>query len=451
MGYHRALMPRYSLTLLVLAIAATAATMPLQAQTPNRAATGVSPDIDKLVKAVEADLLTWRRHLHQNPELSNRETATATYVAERLKAFGLEPEMGVAGNGVVALLKGGRPGPVVALRADMDGLPVREEVDLPFASKATATYDGQPVGVMHACGHDTHMAILLATARVLTQLRDRLPGTVKFIFQPAEEGAPLPERPAGAELMVRNGILKEPKVDAIFGLHVFANVLSGQLTYRSGPFMAASDSFEILVKGRQTHGSTPWRGVDPVVVGAQIVNALQTIVSRSVDITRLPAIVTVGQFQSGVRHNIIPDTARLVGTIRTFSDDVQADIHARVRKIAEGVAAGAGATVDVRIDKGPPVTSNDPALTARMLPTLERVAPGRVSESELITGAEDFTFFQREVPGLFFFLGITPKDQMGKAAQNHSPRFYVDEAALVTGVRALSHLTADYLQGPPAK
>ena len=417
--------------------------LPLAAQTPPAAALGTQ--IDKLAAAVEPELLAWRRHLHQHPELSNREHETAKYIVERLKSFGLEPRTGVAKTGVVAVLQGGQPGAVVALRADMDGLPVKEAVDLPFASKATAEYDGQPVGVMHACGHDTHMAILLATAKVLTQVRDRLRGTVMFIFQPAEEGAPLPERPAGAELMVKEGVLQNPKVDAIFGLHVFANVLSGQLTYRSGPFMAASDTLEIVVKGRQTHGSTPWRGVDPIVVGAQIVNALQTIVSRSVDITRLPAIVTVGQFQSGVRHNIIPDTARLVGTIRTFDDSVQADIHARVRKIAEGVAAGAGATVDVRIEKGPPVTANDPKLTAKMLPTLERVAPGRVMESELITGAEDFTFFQRQVPGLFFFLGITPKAEMGKAAQNHSPWFAVDENALITGVRAMAHLAADYL------
>jgi amidohydrolase len=408
----------------------------------------LSPEIDRLAATVEQDLLTWRRHLHQNPELSNRETATAKYIAERLKGFGLEPETGIARNGVVAILKGGRPGPVVALRADMDGLPVREETDLPFASKATAQHEGQEVGVMHACGHDTHMAILLATARILTQLRDRLPGSVKFIFQPAEEGVPRADQPAGAELMVKNGVLQNPKVDAIFGLHSFANVLSGQLTYRSGPLMAAADTFEILIKGRQTHGSTPWRGVDPIVVGAQIVNTLQTIVSRNVDITKLPAIVTVGQFQAGVRYNIIPDSARLVGTIRTFNDEMQADIHARVKKIAESVAAGAGATVEVRIDKGPPVTANDPALTARMLPTLERVAPGRVKESELFTGSEDFTFFQREVPGLFFFLGITPQADLGKAAQNHSGRFFVDETALLTGVRALANLAVDYLNSP---
>lgn len=444
MSYYRAQMMRYTLVAVVLAASS------LQPQPSPRTAPGVGPEIDRLAAAVEPELLAWRRHLHQHPELSNRETETAKYLAERLKSFGLEPRTGIARNGVIALLKGGRPGPVVALRADMDGLPVREEVDVPFASKATTQYEGQQVGVMHACGHDTHMAILLATARILSQLRDRLPGTVKFIFQPAEEGAPAAERPAGAQLMVQEGVMRDPKVDAVFGLHVFANVTSGQLTYRSGPFMAAADSFEIVVKGRQTHGSTPWRGIDPIVVASQIVGTLQTIVSRNVDITKLPAIVTVGQFQSGIRNNIIPDSARLVGTIRTFDDEVQADIHARVTRIAGAIAEAAGASVDVRIDKGPPVTSNHPALTARMLPTLERVAPGRVAESELITGAEDFTFFQREAPGLFFFLGITPKADVGRAAQNHSPRFHVDETALLTGVRALSHLAVDYLQQPPA-
>ena len=405
----------------------------------------LAPEIDRLAATVEADLLAWRRHLHQHPELSNREVETAKYVAERLRSFGLEPRTAVAKTGVVAVLKGGRPGPVVALRADMDGLPVKEEVDVPFASRATGEYEGREVGVMHACGQDAHVAILLATAKILTQLREKLPGTVKFIFQPAEEGAPAGESPAGAHLMVQEGVMRDPKVDAVFGLHVFGNVPTGRITYRRGPFMAASDTFEILVKGQQTHGSTPWRGIDPIVVGAQIVNNLQTIVSRHVNITELPAVVSVGQFQSGVRSNIIPDSARLVGTIRTFDDGVQADIHARVRKIAENTAAAAGAIADVRISKGNPVTSNDPDLTDRMLPTLERLAPGMVVESELITGAEDFTFFQREAPGLFFFLGITPKEQVGKAAQNHSPRFFVDETALPTGVRALSHLAVDYL------
>jgi amidohydrolase len=419
--------------------------------TAPASAQSLSAEIDRLSAAGEADLLVWRRHLHQHPELSNREVETAKYVAEKLRSFGLEPQTGVARTGVVAILKGGRPGPVVALRADMDALPVREEVDLPFASKATGEYEGNKVGVMHACGHDTHVAILLATARVLTQMKDRLPGTVKFIFQPAEEGVPVAEQPAGAEMMVKEGVMQNPKVDAVFGLHVFANVPTGQITYRSGPFMAAADSFEIVVTGKQTHGSAPWRGVDPIVVGSQIVSALQTIVSRNVDITRLPAIVTVGQFQSGVRNNIIPDRARLVGTIRTFDDDVQADIHARVKRIAEGIAAGAGATVNVTINRGYPVTSNDPKLTARMLPTLERVAPGMVKQSELITGAEDFTYYQRQAPGLFIFLGITPPAQAGKAPANHSPLFFVDEKALPTGVRALSHLAVDYMTGPAQK
>lgn len=415
--------------------------------TPSRvSAQSLAAEIDKLSAAVEPELIEWRRHLHQHPELSNREVETAKYITERLKSFGLQPQTGIARTGVVAVLQGGRPGPTVALRADMDGLPVREEVDVPFASKATAEYEGNRVGVMHACGHDTHVAILLATARVLTQMKDRLPGSVKFMFQPAEEGAPLDERPAGAELMVKEGVMKG--VDAVFGLHVFANVPTGTITYRSGPFMAAADQFDITITGKQTHGSAPWRGVDPIVVGAQIVNALQTIVSRNVDITQLPAIVSVGQFQSGVRNNIIPETAKLVGTIRTFDDDVQNDIHARVRKIAEGVAAGAGAKVDVQIHRGYPVTSNDPTLTEKMLPTLERVAPGKVKQSELITGAEDFTYFQREAPGLFVFLGITPPEQAGKAPANHSPLFYVDEKALPTGVRALANLAVDYLTSP---
>jgi amidohydrolase len=411
----------------------------------QQSGSALSVEVDRLVAASGTQLLEWRRYLHAHPELSNREVETAKYVAEQLRSFGLEPQTGIARHGVVAVLKGALPGPVVALRADMDGLPVREETDVPFASKAMGDYQGNRVGVMHACGHDTHVAMLLTVAKVLTQMRDRLPGTVKFMFQPAEEGAPDDEKPAGAEAMVAAGVMLNPKVDAVFGLHVFANVQTGHLTYRSGPLMAASDQFEIIVKGRQTHGATPWRGIDPIVVGSQIVMGLQTIVSRGVDITALPAIVTVGQFLSGVRNNIIPDSARLVGTIRTFDDAVQADIHAKVRRIAEGIAAAAGTTAQVVITKGYPVTANDPALTARMLPTLERVAPGAVKVSELITGAEDFTYFQRQAPGMFVFLGITPLAQVGKAAQNHSPLFVVDEGALPTGVRTLAHLAVAYL------
>jgi amidohydrolase len=303
---------------------------------------------------------------------------------------------------------------------------------------------------MHACGHDTHMAILLAAARVLTDLRPQLPGTVKLIFQPAEEGPPASEQPAGGEKMVQEGVLANPKVDAIFGLHAWALLESGQVGWRSGPLMAAADRFEIIVEGRQTHGSTPWNGVDPIVTAAQIVSALQTIVSRHVELVKEPAVVTVGQFEAGIRANIIPDRARLVGTIRTFDEAMRGDIHAQVRRIAESLAGAAGARAVVTIEKGYPVTVNHAALTARMVPTLERVAPGRTVEMRKVTGAEDFSYFQQQVPGLFFFLGTTPKDRMARVETNHSPRFYVDESALMTGVRALLHLTADYLQRPMA-
>jgi amidohydrolase len=376
---------------------------------------------------------------------------TARFVADKLRSFGLTPRTGVARTGVVAVIEGGRPGPGIALRADMDALPVTEEVDLPFASKASTTWEGRTVGVMHACGHDTHVAMLLHAASALAPLRAELPGKVVLLFQPAEENVPKPERPAGAELMVMEGVLDEPKVDAVFGLHVFARLDSGVLGYRSGPLLAASDAFEIVVNGRQTHGSQPWSGVDPIVAGAAIVSALQTVVSRAIDITREPAVVSVGQFEAGVRNNIIPDRARLVGTIRTFDPQMQEDVHRRVRTIAESVAAAHGATVTVEIEEGYPVTANDPALTRRMLPTLERLAPGRVRELSKVTGAEDFSFFANRVPGLFVVVGVTPKDQLATADSNHSPRFYVDEAALPTGSRALAHLALDYLFGGAAK
>jgi amidohydrolase len=390
-------------------------------------------------------MIEWRRHLHRNPELGNREVETARFVAERLRALGLAPRTGVAKTGVVAVIEGGRPGPVVALRADMDALPVTEEVDLPFASRATATWEGKTVGVMHACGHDTHTAMLLHAAQALAAVRKELPGKVVLVFQPAEEGVPAPEQPAGAELMLKEGVFDDPKVEAVFGLHVFAQSPSGQLGYRRGPLMAAADRFEIKVQGRQGHGSKPWVTIDPIVVGSEIVGALQTVVSRTVDLTREPAVLTVGQFEAGIRNNIIPDRARLVGTIRTFDEGMREEVHARMRRIAEGVAAAHGATVQVEIEKGYPVTANDTALTDRMLPTLERLAPDRVSEIPKVTGAEDFSLFARRVPGLFVMLGVTPPEQMATADSNHSPRFFVDEGALPTGSRALAHLAADYL------
>ena len=406
--------------------------------------------IDKAAAAIEQQMLEWRRHLHTNPELSNREVETAKYIVDKLRSFGLEPRSGVARHGVVATLQGGRPGPVVALRSDMDGLPVTEETKLPFASRARGEYNGREVGVMHACGHDTHMAMLLAVAKILSDMRADLPGSVKFIFQPAEEGAPRGEEPAGARAMVEAGVLKDPAVDAIFGIHVYANIPSGHVAWRSGPMMAASDSYEILIRGRQTHGATPWAGVDPIVVGSQIVMALQTIVSRQVDITLQPAIVTVGQFEAGLRSNIIPDSARLVGTIRTFDSAMQDDIHERVRRTATEIAESMGATADVRIDRGYPVTVNNPELTARMLPTLKRVAGAKLIEHAKSTGAEDFSYFQQQVPGLFLLLGITPPAEVGKAPQNHSPLFFVDEPALLMGVRTLASLAFDYLNQPAA-
>lgn len=391
------------------------------------------------------DLVTWRRHLHQHPELSNREVETARYIEQQLRAMGLTTQTGIAKHGLKAVIEGGRPGPTVALRADIDALPVTEEVDLPFASKAKGTFEGKSVGVMHACGHDSHVAMLLAAAKALLTVRDELPGKVVLIFQPAEEGAPAGESPAGAEAMILEGVLDNPKVDAIFGIHVFAGVRSGRIGYRKGPIMAAGDRFELIVEGRQAHGSKPWAGIDPIVIGSEIVTALQTIVSRQVDIIKEPAVVTVGQFEAGVRNNIIPDRARLVGTIRTFDRDMQADIHARLKRMAESIAAGYGAKARLSIDPGYPVTSNSPALTEQMLPTLRNIAGDDVFETMKLTGSEDFSFYANRVPGMFLFLGVTPENKLATADSNHSPRFEIDESALPRGAQVLAHLAIDYL------
>lgn len=414
------------------------------APAPNDAA--LHAELDRRAEAVVPKAVAWRRDFHQNPELGNREVRTAGIIAAHLRSLGLPVQTDVAHTGVVGVLTGGRPGPVVALRSDMDALPVTEEVDLPFASKARAPWAGRETGVMHACGHDMHMAILMATAEVLTGLRARLPGTVKFIFQPAEEGPPPGER-GGAELMIEQGVLERPHVDAVFGLHVFPYAV-GTIAYRPEGIMAASDTLTITVHGRQTHGALPWAGVDPIVVAAQVVLGLQTVVSRQSDLTAGPAIVTIGMIQGGNRTNIIPDEVKLAGTIRTFDPGMRRQIHERVKRTAERIAESAGGTAEVAIEAGYPVTFNDPKLTAWAGATLRRVAPaGRFEpNAHSSTTAEDFSRYQEKAPGVFFFLGVTPDGRdPATVAANHSPSFYADEAALVTGIRALSSLAVDYL------
>ncbi|MGQ3049496.1 MAG: amidohydrolase [Niveispirillum sp.] len=398
-------------------------------------------------KALEAKIIAWRRDIHQNPELGNREVRTAKLVADHLKKLGLEVQTGVAHTGVVAVLNGGKPGPVVALRADMDALPVTEQVDVPFASKVRTNYNGQDVGVMHACGHDGHVAILMGVAELLAKRRADLPGTVKFIFQPAEEGAPEGEE-GGAQLMVKQGVLDtEPRPQAIFGLHLGSSYHAGTIAYRPGPAMAAADTFKIVVQGRQAHGGRPWTGVDPLVTSAQILVGLQTIVSRNMEVIKEPAVVTVGALNGGVRSNIIPDKAEMVGTIRTFDQGMRAEVHDRIRRVAENIAESAGAKATVTIQTGYPVTDNDRDLTAWAAPVLAQVAgPGKLVEGTKTTGAEDFSFFQQKIPGFFFWVGATPPDTpLDKAPSNHSPLFKVDESSLALGAEAMASLTVAWL------
>lgn len=393
------------------------------------------------VETVMPSVVTWRRDLHAHPELGNREFRTAKLVAEHLESLGMEVRTGVAHTGVVGVLRGG-DGPVVALRADMDALPVTELVDLPFASKATTEYNGEEVGVMHACGHDNHVSILMGVAEVLAGMGEDLPGAVKFIFQPAEEGAPEGEE-GGAELMLREGAFENPRPDVVFGLHVFP-FPAGVIATRPGGLMASSDFYRVTVNGKQTHGAVPWAGVDPIVTASQVVMGLQTIVSRQLDATLTPSIVTVGKIEGGVRNNIIPESVTMEGTIRTFDADTRLDIHERVKRTAENIAEAAGGSADVYVDLGYPVTRNDPGLYRRMAPTLRRVAGDKFIEAQQTTTAEDFSYFANEVPGLFLFLGVAPDDP-ALVFPNHSPRFYADERALPVGVRALTALTLDYM------
>ena len=412
-----------------------------------------APDLDERIDALVADVMPrvveYRRHVHQNPELSNREVETAAYVADHLRQLGLEVETGVARTGVVGTLRGGRPGPTVALRADMDALPVTEQVDLPFASTVRSVYNGLDVGVMHACGHDAHVGMLMGVAEVLAAVRDELPGTVVFLFQPAEEGAPAGEAPAGAEQMVAEGALGD--AEAVFGLHVTSSFEVGELKTRPGAMMASADDLRIVVTGKQTHGAYPWGGVDPIVTAAQIVTGLQTIVSRQLDLTKAPAVVTVGRIDGGVRSNIIPDSVLMVGTIRALDGAMRGELHDRIRRTATSIAESQGATAEVTIaaEYGYPVTANDAALLDRMTPTLWAVAgDGLDTAVPPVLGAEDFSYYANEVPGLFLWLGIrTPGASRELFPPNHSPLFRIDEDALPLGVRTLAHLAVDYLHG----
>ena len=402
--------------------------------------------INQFSNDIEAEVIAWRRHLHKNPELSNREFKTAKYIAKHLRKLGIEVEEGVAKTGIVGLLKGDLPGKVVALRADMDALPVTERNDLPFKSLVTSQYNGQKTGVMHACGHDTHVAILMGVAEVLSKMKSEIKGTIKFIFQPAEEGAPKGEE-GGAELMVKENVLKNPAVDAIFGLHINSATDVGTIKYKSGGIMAAAQTFEINIKGKQAHGSRPWSGVDPILAAASIIQGLQTIISREAELTKEGAVITVGMINAGIRSNIIPESAKLVGTIRTLDYDMQKFINDRMKEMVPAIAKVHRAEATIDIAKGLPITYNHIELTEKMLPTLQRIAGAeKVVNMNATTGAEDFSFYQQKIPGLYFFLGgKSLKTKTEDASGHHTPDFVIDESGFVLGVKTMTALTLDYL------
>ena len=412
-------------------------------------AADLGPEIERRARRIEARVVETRRDLHQHPELSNRETRTAFVVAERLGSLGLEVRTGVAKTGVVGVLRGALPGPVVALRADMDALPVTEETGLPFASKVRASYAGQDVGVMHACGHDAHTAILLGVAELLAGLRAQLAGTVLFVFQPAEEGPP-PGEEGGAPLMLKEGVFADPKPEAIFALHTDSELAAGEVAVVAGPAMASSDRLRIVVRGRGTHASAPWRGVDPVAVAARIVLALESLPAREVD-ARKPSVVTIAAIHGGVRYNVLPDEVELLGTVRALDAEVQQELHARIERTAKLTAEASGATATVEIDDRNPITANDARLVERMRPTLARTA--KLVPALPRTGAEDFAWFAKTLPGMYFWLGVRdPQTPVAEAAPNHSPRFLVDDGSLAVGVRTLAQLVVDYAVSvaPPA-
>jgi amidohydrolase len=408
----------------------------------------VKTQVSSKADALQTQIIAWRRDFHEHPELGNHEVRTSAIIAKHLQSLGIQVQTGIATTGVVGILKGGKPGPVVALRADMDGLPVIERTPVPFASKVKTTYNGQEVGVMHACGHDSHMAILMGVAQVLSSMKSELHGTVKFIFQPAEEGVE-PGQKGGAEEMVKEGVLESPKVDVIFGLHINSQTEVGKITYRPGGTMAGVNDMQIIVKGRSAHGAYPWSSVDPIVVSAEIINNLQTIVSRNIDITQNPAVVTIGSIKGGNRSNIIPESVEMLGTLRSFTVADEKTLIERVKQIATKTAEAQGATAEVKIPYSNhyPVTFNDPKLTQKMLSSLQRTAGAEnVLLRPPVTGAEDFSFYQEKVPGLFFFLGGMPKGQDPlKAPSHHTPDFYIDESGFTLGVKALCNLTLDYM------
>ncbi len=395
---------------------------------------------------IEPQCIQWRRTIHQNPELGNREVKTAKLIADHLRSLGIEVKEKVGKTGVVGLLRGKNPGPCIALRADMDALPLTETVDLPFASKQKSTYNGQEVGVMHACGHDTHVAILMSVAQILSGMKDKLKGSVKFIFQPSEEGPPEGEE-GGAPLMIKEGAMEDPKVDVIFGLHIESNLEVGKIHYKPGAFMASSDWFHIVVKGKGSHGSQPWRGIDPIQISAQIIEGLQNIVSRQSDLTKSPVVITVGKINAGVRSNIIPEECVMDGTIRTLDNTIQKDVHERIRNTAIKIAEASGAMAEVTIDTKTLVTYNDPGLVAKTIPSLQLAAgTDNVSETEWQTGAEDFSYYGRKAPAFFFNIGGMPKgNDPAKAPPHHTAGFYIDESGMKTGIKAFCQLVLDYM------
>jgi amidohydrolase len=426
--------------LLLLALLSSSSTLMAQDALKKR----VIIESDK----IESKVIQWRRDFHQHPELGNEEVRTAKIVADHLRSLGIEVQEKVAFTGVVGILKGGKPGPVVALRADMDALPVTERVDVPFKSTVKAIYNEQETGVMHACGHDSHVAILMGVAEILAGMKKDLPGTVKFIFQPAEEGVQDKSVPFGADGMVKAGVLENPKVDAIFGLHINSPTPAGMISYKPGPTMAAVDEMEIVVKGKQTHGAYPWDGVDPVVTASQIVNGLQTIVSRNVKLIEAPAVVTVGAIHGGIRHNIIPESVKMIGTIRTLTREQRIFVHKRIEGIVKNIAEANQCEAEVKIIPGYPVTMNHEELTRKMVPTfIETVGKDMVQEVPVVMGAEDFSYYQEKVPGLFFFLGgRDPKTPVEKAAPHHTPDFYLDESGFKNGVRTFCNLVLNYAE-----